>query len=198
MTQSRSSGQKTCPSRAVMVPSMSSAASGVTASLVNEGFEESRMEPDLRQRTGGTRRRVLAFEPSVRQVMVRVRVPSECEEKVGVEQERQHSPSCRLTRLSVRGVLSRDTANSGEPVSPCGSRCPPPQSSPRQLGHDAAHRDVPLARKRARRLENLVIDVQGRSHARYTSFVMRRCHKGSAREISVSNLVRFIPVGILR
>ena len=86
----------------------------------------------------------------------------------------------------------------GKPVSPCGRGCPLPQSSPRQLGHDTPHRDVPLARKRARRLENLIVDIQGRSHIRYTSIVMRRCHKGDAREISVSNLVRFIPVGILR
>ena len=117
-----------------MVLSMSSAASGVTASLVNEGFEESRMEPELRQRTGGPGRRVLAFEPSVRQVMVHMRVPSECEEKVEAEQERQRPSSCRLTRSSVRGVLSRDTANKGNPFLRAGEgvRC----RSPRRASSD--------------------------------------------------------------
>ena len=46
--------------------------------------------------------------------------PGEGEQEIEVEQEGQGASSCRLTRPSVRGVLPRETSNTGNPCAAAG------------------------------------------------------------------------------
>ena len=48
-----------------------------------------------------------------------------------------------------------------------------PQAAPRQLGQRRTHREFLLSRDRPCRLQDLVVDVQGRSHGKRTAISMR-------------------------
>lgn len=70
---------------------------------------------ELGQGAGRPAQRVFAVEPVVSDAVVHVRWPCEGQKKVEVEQERQRSSSCCLTRSRVRGGLLRETSNTGNP-----------------------------------------------------------------------------------